>query len=220
MRTNGVSITQVARALLAIFLTATMARAENGGTDGHQFQLFGGAQDSVDPQNATNEVIVFDTTPTVVSGVFRDINPRTKIEMLTNQVQVKYLFVNRTCGGGSPRIQLGIDRDGDGKFDGNAFGYLGDKPFGGTCLPGVWLFEDMTNAVPKWDISQLGGPQTINWAGMVTFIQTLYPNHEVVNGVLVDDSCGFFAGGCGRVYFDNVVIGNRTINDHSDTARR
>src|SRR5207248_6671817 len=184
MRTNGVSITQVARALLSIFLTATMARAENGGTDGHQFQLFGGAQDSVDPQNATNEVIVFDTTPTVVSGVFRDINPRTKIEMLTNQVQVKYLFVNRTCGGGSPRIQLGIDRDGDGKFDGNAFGYLGDKPFGGTCLPGVWLFEDMTNAVPKWDISQLGGPQTINWAGMVTFIQTLYPNHEVVNGVL------------------------------------
>ena len=140
--------------------------------------------------------------------------------MLTNQVQVKYLFVDRTCGGGSPRVQLGIDRDGDGKFDGNAFGYLGDKPFGGACLPGVWLFEDMTNAVAKWDISQLGGPQTINWAGMVAFIQTLYPNHKVVNGVLVDDSCGFFAAACGRVFFDNVVIGNQTINDHSDTARR
>lgn len=194
------------------------ARAENGGTKGQQFILFGGATDTLDPGNATNETLLFDTTGDARPGVFRKINPGTTIEMLKNQVQVKYFFVNRTCVGGSPRIQLGIDRDGDGQFDGNAFGYLGDKAFGGDCAPGTWVFEDMTNAAPKWDLGQFGGPQTITWEAMEAFFRTNFPQHKVVNGVLVDDSCGFQSSSCGVVHFDNVVIGNRSINDHGDTT--
>lgn len=196
-------------------------QAEDGGNHGQQFILFGGATDALDPGNATNEAILFDTTGDARPGVFRKINPGTTIGMLRNQVQVKYFFVERTCAGGSPRIQLGIDRDGDGQFDGNAFGYLGNKAFGGDCVPGTWVFEDMTNAAPKWELSQFGGGGTMyTWDEMVAFLQITFPQHKVVNGVLVDDSCGFALTTCGKVFFDNVVIGNRSINDHGDTARQ
>src|SRR5207302_7724045 len=124
--------------------------------------LFGTAKNDVDPQNPFNEVISFDTTdPNAVAGAFRRLGDQVKIDMLTNQVELKYLLVGRTCGGGSPRIQLGISGDGDGNFnqfpggpDQNAFGYLGDKPFGGACVPNVWVHEDMTDSAPKWDLSQ------------------------------------------------------------------
>jgi hypothetical protein len=43
---------------------------------------------------------------------------------------------------------LQIDTDGDGTFDGNAFGYVGRTGFGGGCVSGVWDFVDMTDAVP------------------------------------------------------------------------
>lgn len=194
--------------------------AENGGTRGQQFILFGGATDALDPENSTNQTILFDTTGDARPGVRREINPGTTVEMLDNQVQVKYFFVDRTCVGGSPRIQLGIDTDGDGQFDGNAFGYLGDQAFGGGCASGTWVFEDMTNAAPKWDLTQFGGSFTNTWEEMELFFQTNFPQHQVVNGVLVDDSCGFAPTACGKVYFDNVVIGNRSINDRSDVAGR
>src|SRR5256885_7613590 len=45
---------------------------------------------------------------------------------------------SRTCGGGSPRIQLAISTDGGGRSDGNAHGYVGHTSFGGGCLTGVW----------------------------------------------------------------------------------
>ena len=201
---------------LAVLGSGAAVHAERGDR-GHEFRLFGGARDTIDPQNSTNDVVLFDTTATTVSGAVRKINKRTQVDQLTNQVQLKFFFVNRTCGGGSPRIQLGIDKDGDGKFDANAFGYLGDKAFGGGCAAGQWVFEDMTDGAPKWDLSQLGGPMTATWAQMVAFLKTTFPNHQIVNGVLVDDSCSFFAAGCGQVFFDNVTIGNRTIEDHRDT---
>lgn len=201
-----------------LFGGAQMAWGEPGG-HGHKFKLFGGARAALDPNNLTNEVIAFDTTATTVSGAVRKINKGTTVDMLTDQVQVKYYFVNRTCAGGSPRIQLGIDEDGDGKFDANAFGYLGDKAFGGGCVSGAWTFEDMTDGAPKWDLSQLGGPMTATWSEMAAFLAAKFPNYQVVNGVLVDDSCSFAPTSCGRVLFDNVVIGNQAIDGRDDAER-
>ena len=202
----------------ALTFTPFFAFAENGGVGGQQFHLAGTATDDVDPENPTNDVISFNTTPATFAAASRATHKGTKIEMLDNQVQLKYLFVNRTCSGGAPRISLGIDRNGDGTIDGNAFGYLGDKPFGGGCPPGEWIFEDMTNDQAKWDLSQLQGPMAIDWDGMEAFIQGAYPSHQVLRGTLVDDSCSFAPTSCGRVYFDNVVIGNQEIDDHLDTT--
>jgi len=210
----------VATAVALVCGWSPRAWTEKGNPGGQQFHLFGQAVDAYDPVQPTNECIVFETDPVnFVAGVERDLKPGTKIENLDNQAQVKYYFEGtKTCGGGSPRFQLGIDCDGDGHFDWNAFGYLGDKPFGGLCLMNQWIFEDMTNDIAKWDLSQGGGPMTNTWDQMEIFINTRCPNHQVVNGVLVDDSCSFFPGDCGVVYFDNLVIGDQTLNDHKDTA--
>lgn len=212
---------------------------------GGVYFLFGTAKNDVDPQNPFNEVISFDTTgPTAVAGAFRRLGDQVKIGMLTNQVELKYFFTNsptilipRTCGGGSPRIQFGISGDGDGNFnqfpggpDQNVFGYLGDKPFGGGCPPDMWVHEDMTNDIPKWDLSQYAtagsgafctgtNPFTCTWAQMVLFLNTVFPNHRVVNANLVDDASGNpFPAGRGCAYFDLVTTGARTLNDHTDTS--
>src|SRR5207253_6680915 len=170
--------------------------------------------------NQFNEVISFDTTdPNAIAGAFRRLGDNVQVGMLTNQVELKYYLVGRTCGGGSPRIQLGISGDGNGTFnqfaggpDQNAFGYLGDMPFGGGCVAGQWVHEDMTNSVPKWDLSQWTPlptcDMTCTWTQMVTYFNTFYPNHRVLNANLVDDASGNpFPPGRGCAYFDLVTTG-------------
>jgi hypothetical protein len=203
---------------------------------GGVYFLFGTAKNDVDPQNPFNEVVSFDTTdPSAIAGAFRRLGDQVKIGMLTNQVELKYFLAGRTCGGGSPRIQFGISGDGDGTFnqspggpDQNVFGYLGDKPFGGGCLMDQWIHEDMTNNVPKWDLSQYatagagvfcgGNAMICTWSQMVLFLNTVFPNHRVLNANLVDDSGSFFAADRGCAYFDLVTTGARTLNDHTDTS--
>ena len=187
---------------------------------GGKFKLFGAAKDDYDPENPFNEVISFDTTdPAAVAGAIKLFGDHVKIDMLDNQVELKYLYVGRDCGGGSTRFQLAIDRDGDGKSDGNAFGYVGDKPFGGTCVTGQWTYEDMTNSTPKWDLTQLGAPCgfVCTWQQMETFLSA-FPNHRVLNEVLVDDSQSFFPADTGCAYFDVVSAGARTLTRHDDTG--
>jgi hypothetical protein len=202
---------------------------------GSNFKLFGTAKRDVDPENPFNEVISFDTTPPdpilgpfPIAGAFRKLGNHVKVDMLDNQVELKYFFVGRTCAGDGPRIQLGIDADGDGKFDGNAFGHLGDKPFGGGCAMNQWVFEDMTNTVQKWDLSQFPGsgafcPPFFNamicsWQDMENFFDTAHPNHQVLNIVLVDDAASFAPTSQGCAFFDLVSAGARTLTSHSDTG--
>src|SRR5712671_2716662 len=76
MRTNRVARWTCVISLAVLCLAAGV-RAERGDR-GHEFRLFGGARDSVDPQNSTNDVVLFDTTATAVSGAVRKINKRTQ----------------------------------------------------------------------------------------------------------------------------------------------
>jgi len=159
-----------------------------------------------------------------------------RVDTLDNMVELKYYYVGRTCSAGSTRFQLGISGDGDGTFnqypggpDQNAFGYIGDMPFGGGCIPGAWHYEDMTNSAPKWDLSQWttfgagafctgGNAMTCNWTQMETFFNTVFPNHRVLNEVLVDDSGSFAPTDRGCAYFDLVSAGARTLNNWDDTG--
>ena len=200
---------------------------------GSVYKLFGTAVNGVDPQNAFNDVISFDTTNGQIAGALRILGDHVQVRMLTNQIELKYYFAApRTCGGGSPRIQLAIDGNGDGDFDQspgspdqNAFGYLGDMPFGGGCAMNTWIHEDMTDAVPKWDLSQWVATgkvpacdMTCAWQDVVTYFQTNWPNHRVLNAVLVDDSSGFFAPDAGCSYFDLVNTGARTYTNREDAS--
>ena len=189
---------------------------------GHKFELYYAMNDDHDPQNITNDVISVVTTTAYPAGIgvaFRDTPPGFRISALTNQLQLKYYFPARSCGGGSPRIQIAIDTDGDGVSNGNAFGYVGHTGFGGGCLTGVWDFVDMTDAVPaRWDLTQFGLGYH-NWPTAVATITTTFPNHKVLSGSLVDDSCSFSGPSCGQAYYDLFTFENRTLEQDQDTVK-
>jgi hypothetical protein len=199
---------------------------------GRKFELLFSMTNDQDPQNPDNDTISL-TTGAFPSGIIgvavRDLLPDAKIQTLTNMLSLKYFFVSpRTCSGGSPRIQLFIN-PGDGTPPRNAFGYVGDKPFGGGCIEDMWVYEDMTDAVPKWDLSQwapasnafctLGNPFLCTWQQVVLFFDTVYPNHTVLSGGIYDDSCGFDPLACGKAYYDLVTVENRTLENREDTVQ-
>lgn len=189
---------------------------------GHKFELLFAMVNDQDPQNSDNDVISVVTTTAYPAGAgvaVRDMLPEVKIATLTNQINLKYLFVPpRTCIGGAPRIQLYID-PGDGTSPRNAFGYVGNLPFGGGCISdGNWHFQDMTDTVGRWDLSQFGGPMTDPWQAVVAFFNTQYPNHKVLSGGVYDDSCSFAPLGCGKAYYDLVTVENRTLENRQDTV--
>lgn len=189
---------------------------------GHKFELLFAMQDDRDPLNLTNDVISVLTTTSYPAGIgvaHRNTPPGFKIAALTNQLQLKYYFPTRSCGGGSPRIQIAIDTNGDGNSDGNAFGYVGHTGFGGGCLTGVWDFIDMTDAVPsRWDLTQFALGYH-NWPSAVAAINAAFPNHQVLSGSLVDDSCSFSAPSCGQAYYDLFTFENRTLEQDQDTVK-
>jgi hypothetical protein len=228
-----------------------------GGFDSGGFLLAGTAQPAQDPENSSNDVIRMNTT--ILPGdciapdfqncgegsVSRKLN--VKITQLDNMLEFKSYFQNRSCGGGSPRIQLAIDLNGDGSADGNAFGYTA-PPFAG-CLPNRWQYDDVTDEQPRWDVSQLfaggfpalatictnplfsanpvicpiGGFQThsgyIPWNVFEAVLATLFPLHKICNGALVDDS-GWMPAASGVAYYDVISLGRATWVDRGDTAGR
>lgn len=190
---------------------------------GQKFELLFAMMNAQDPQNIDNDVITLNTGsyPSSLIGVaVRNMLPQAKIASLTNQISLKYLFVPpRTCSGGSPRIQLFI-QPGDNSPARNIFGYVGNAPFGAGCISdGNWHFQDMTDTVGRWDLSQFGGPMTDTWAQVVLFFNTVYPNHVVLSGGLYDDSASFSALAAGHAFYDLVTVENRTLENRQDTVQ-
>ena len=201
---------------------------------GHKFELYGTAVDSVDPENLANHVVQIDTTaPGSFAVMLRDMGgPHVKANNLDHLLQSKYYLVNRTCGGGSPRYQLAIDTDGDGDRDRNVFGYFGPYPTFAGCPPNVWIFEDLTDDMPRWDLTQLTNPPIP--PGMVTFpappgfvttwdlaegfMMGAFPNHQILTISMVDDSSWMPPLFKGIAYWDLSTMGNRTMEIDQDTV--
>jgi hypothetical protein len=197
--------------------SAALAANDNAALQTGKYQFFGTADKGKDPTGVkpTNHTIVMnESAPTDFGIAERFLN--VKVDTLDDHIALDYYFVDRTCAGGSPRIQLSVDTDGDGDHDGNMFGYLGDKAFGGGCPSNVWVHEDMTNSAPKWDLTQLGGGMSMTWDAAEAHVSTTYPLHNVRTGAVVDDSQSFAPTATGVVHFDNLEIGNRTYRDPSD----
>ena len=76
----------------------------------------------------------------------------------------------------------------------------------------------MTDNIPaRWDVTQLGlGYQS--WPAAVALITTTFPQHQVLSGSLVDDSCSFSPPSCGKAYYDLLTIENRTLENRQDTV--
>ena len=126
--------------------------------------------------------------------------------------------MNINCDGGSPRISLRVDLNGDGVSDGNAFGYVGPFPSFTGCAPQVWRYHDMTDAGQRWDTSQLAGatPGTICGSFVCTFSQVAAflaankPNHKILRGSLVQNA--FVPIMQGFAFYDDLQIGDEFLD--------
>jgi len=243
--------------LLIVSIASTAVTAARGDETRREsgFLLGGTARNAQDPENPANDVIKIDTTPAPgqclattsppyqncpFGTVSRTLN--VKIAQLDNMLEFKSYFQNRSCGGGSPRIQLSIDLQGDGTADGNAFAYTA-PPFAG-CPPNRWQYDDVTDELPRWDASQLVasgfltdcanptvaailGPLCpirtnsgyIPWPVFKALLTGLFPMHRVCSGALVDDS-SWMPAAAGVAYYDILSLGRATWEDHEDSVGR
>jgi hypothetical protein len=197
-----------------LLLVATLAGSAGGVERGQQhYLLYGDATDAADPQNPDNDVVQFNTTAGGPVFMFRNMNE--VVAELDNQLELKYYMQNRNCGAGSPRIDLGLDTNGDGRADAFLEGHVEDF----VCPnQNTWVYEDLTDDLPRWGSRGLSGgpgPAYEPWDA----IEAEFGAVPVVYGMLVEDSQVFKADNRGIAYYDLVSIGNFTFEDHSDTAR-
>jgi len=205
---------------------------------GHKFELFGAMVRDADPENSVgnsgasgggvggNETISAVMTPTTFALAYRNLPSGIKIAALTNQIGLKYYFVApRTCDGGSPRITLLVDANGDGSTVFAAHGHVNPLFNYTACPMDKWITEDLTDGLPRWEVTPGGAVPTLPaypyapWQTLVGAITAAFPNHKIRAGFLVDDSCSFSAVACGKAYYDLVTIENRTLEIWQDTVQ-
>lgn len=207
---------------------------------GHKFELFGSGAEAQDPDNTTNDVIStqLDLVANFFGGAIRRLPPGIKIAALDNQLNLKYRFTPpRTCFGGSPRITLFIDANGDGRFEqagvvpgGVDFAAQGhvNPPLFAACLQNVWVVEDLTDPQKRWETTPatvmappcgpIGAVTTCTWDELEMRITVNFPNHRVFAGGLVDDTFGG-PGQTGLAHYDLITVENRTLENRQDTVR-
>jgi hypothetical protein len=181
---------------------------------GSAFQLFGAAQMVRDPENPQNIVLQVVSDGATPAGADRELR-HVKIWHLDHQLSFRRAFVApHSCAGGSPRIILFIDADGDGQFnqaggDFTAAGHV--RPPWALCETGpatpsndgpapstlLWRVEDLTDELPRWEllppsavtppIGPIGGAGTANWDTLEAAISTAFPNHQVIFARFLED---------------------------------
>ena len=219
----------------------TAATQEELPGSGHKFELFGSMIKDTDPENATgnsghsgggaggNETISAVTTPDSLAFAWRSLPPGIPIRALTNQIGLKYYFVApRSCFAGSPRITLFVDGDGDGNADFSAHGHVNPTGNYAACPMNMWRYEDLTDALPRWEVTGASVPGIIPnvympWKQFAAAITAALPSHKIVAGFLLDgESCQFAPSPttCGKAYYDLVTIENRTLEIWQDAVKK
>lgn len=208
---------------------------------GHKFELLGVMMRDTDPENASggsgssgggaggNEGISAVTAPGSLAFAYRNLPPGIGITALTNQIGLKYYFVApRTCFGGSPRLVLLIDAEGDGVVDFAANGHVNPAGNYTACVMNKWTYEDLADDLPRWEVTGASVPGIIPnvympWKPFAAAITAALPNHKVRAGFLLDgESCQFAptVATCGKAYYDLVTIENRTLEIWQDTVKK
>lgn len=132
----------------------------------------------------------------------RAIAPGTKIGDL-EALSFAAFYETGGCGGGSPRLQLGIDRDGDGIRDGNVFVYGGPAPSYTGCATGAWETYDLLSGA-RFDASQIGGAYSSTQAQADAAAGA---THQIVSATLAWDSSWMSGLESSRIYFDDLTVG-------------
>ena len=60
----------------------------------------------------------------------------------------------------------------------------------------------------------------VAWDTIEAAVTASFPNHKILGGFLVEDSCSFFPAACGKGYYDLLTIENRTLEIWQDTVKK
>lgn len=112
-----------------------------------------------------------------------------------------------TCGAGSPRFQLNIDSDGDGRSDGNVFVYAGTLP-SFTCTEPGDTGNLIGTAEPRFDTGGFGGG-TVGYEQAAAVVGAA----DVVGVQLVVDSGFTQADG------EQTIVVNPSVRLHTGNGR-
>lgn len=102
----------------------------------------------------------------------------------------RFLMEEGDCGGGSPRLAVIMDADGDGQVDVVAEGLAGPAPSFTGCGTGVWIHEVATDDDPSWEVRTSQGivQAYVPWDVAVAAVTDLYPDHRVLRIQWIQDS--------------------------------
>lgn len=197
-------------------LGATPASAqEQGARSSGKFQLHETAEMINEPGvRPTNHVVRIDTSE---DGLYGSASRHLGVDAgdLDGKLSFDYKVVEGDTGGGSPRLILSIDDDGDGNHDFYLVTDGSGSPGWQSCpgAPAQWQSFDATDdGDTYWRIHPGGGYYT--WTDAKA---QLSEDHTVLSGALVDDS---YWKDCaaGITYYDDVQIGDRTLSGNSDVV--
>lgn len=135
-------------------------------------------------------------------------NPLTGAPLqLTDVTGLSFDFMVETggsCGGGSPRIQIGVNLTGDGSTkDGSILAYTGVP-----CPIGSWKHVDFATG-GVWH-SPFGGPVATTRANVENFLATTYPNYKIVTYNVVAD------GSSATTWVDNERFNDAFMRESTD----
>lgn len=196
-------------------LGATPATGSRGSSD--KFRLHDTAEIVNEPDvRPTNHVVRIDTSG---DGLFGSASRSLGVQAgdLDGRLSFEYQIVEGDVGGGSPRLVLSIDDDGDGEHDFYLVTDGSGSPGWQNC-PGAgdgWNDFDATDdADTYWRIHP--GTEYYTWSDAKA---ELSGGHVVRSGALVDDS---YWRDCaaGVALYDDVQIGDRTLSGNSDVVGR
>jgi hypothetical protein len=168
----------------------------------------------------TNHVVRIDTTEAGTAGsAQRELH--VQVGDLDDQLSLRYFIESGDCGGGPTRISLAIDTNGDGELDGHIHGHVDPNSTGCPEADGQWASTDLTDGEARWETAQLVAhglppqPFVVPWDVARDAIQTAFPDHAVMHGLMVDDSA-WLATAAGVAYYDDIQIGDLTLSGPSD----
>jgi hypothetical protein len=225
-----VGVAAVCFSLLPIW---SIAQSDKANPHGSAFKLFGNAKMTNDPENRENIVLRVVSDGITAAGAYRDLR-HVKIWHLDHQLNFhRAVGAPHTCGGGSPRIQLLIDANGNGKFDTAEGDFVAHghvrPPFAGceatmpTGSPNgpslstlTWRFEDLTDEQPRWEVTgnnpfgfpPIGGAGGPNWDALEAAVSAMFPHHQVLRAIFLED---FNPTPPGTSYYDLITVLELTL---------
>jgi hypothetical protein len=164
------------------------------------------------PGNAAQ--LVSDTTlPNGYSSV--DVSPENPVAWSDlDTLSLDYNVTDDDCGGGSPRVSLGVDTNDDGDADGYVHIAIGPSPSYTNCTPGWQTTGNLigNEDAGRYDFSQFGGSTFTTYSNAPASVLA----GDVVE-VFVPVDASWSADATGGDNEQTVLVDNLLVNTHLTT---